>query len=109
MSNPLYTYILNIYDLVWLGWVLWHINHCRLFNAKSSSYIYIKFLLIMFLNEPKLTVKWLQVLLYIAIDSIKQSFVYTQLNDQTVLFQTIQCSISHLFILFQCQTVLFDL
>ena len=21
MPNPLYTYILNIYDLVWLGWV----------------------------------------------------------------------------------------
>ena len=31
MPNPLYTYILNIYGLV-----LWHINHCRLFNAKSS-------------------------------------------------------------------------
>ena len=41
MPNPLYTYILNIYDLVW---VLWHINHCRLFNAKSSLYIYIKYL-----------------------------------------------------------------
>ena len=26
-----------------------------------------------------------------------QSFVYIQLNDQTVLFQTIQFSISHLF------------
>ena len=26
---------------VWFGWVLWHINHCRLFNAKSSLYIYI--------------------------------------------------------------------
>ena len=33
-----------------------------------------------------------------------QSFVYAQLNDQTVLFQTIQ--FSHLF---ECQTVLFDL
>ena len=28
---------------------------------------------------------------------IKQSFVYTQTNDQTVLFLTIQFSISHLF------------
>ena len=27
--------------MIWLGWVLWHINHCRLFNAKSSLYIYI--------------------------------------------------------------------
>ena len=24
--------------LVLLGWVLWHINHCRLFNAKSCFY-----------------------------------------------------------------------
>ena len=94
MPNPLYTYILNIYDLVllgfmayqahqpptsvitvlspwlaadeyrvshvfshvvwwkfkkriyriWFGWVLWHINHCTLFNAKSSLYIYIKYI-----------------------------------------------------------------
>ena len=44
MPNPLYTYILNIYGLVWFGLVLWHINHCRLFNAKSSLYIYIKYI-----------------------------------------------------------------
>ena len=25
--------------MIWFSWVLWHINHCRLFNAKSSSYI----------------------------------------------------------------------
>ena len=24
--------------------VLWYINHCRLFNAKSSLYIYIKYI-----------------------------------------------------------------
>ena len=40
MPNPLYTYILNIHDF--FGWVLWYINHCGLFNAKSSLYIYIK-------------------------------------------------------------------
>ena len=22
--------------MIWFGWLLWHINHCRLFNAKSS-------------------------------------------------------------------------
>ena len=27
--------------MIWFGWVLWHINHCRLFHAKSSLYIYI--------------------------------------------------------------------
>ena len=38
--------------------VLWHGNHCRLFNAKSS--LYVKYmickhiLLITFLNKPKL-------------------------------------------------------
>ena len=26
---------------IWFGLVLWHINHCRLFNAKSCLYIYI--------------------------------------------------------------------
>ena len=47
MPNPLYTYILNIYDLVWLG--LWHINPCRSFNAKSSLCIkYIGFGLVGF-------------------------------------------------------------
>ena len=25
----------------WVGWFLFHINHCRLFNAKSSSCIYV--------------------------------------------------------------------
>ena len=44
LLNPLYTYILNIYDLVWLGWVIWHINRCRFFNAKSSLYIYIEYI-----------------------------------------------------------------
>ena len=45
-------------------------------------------------------VKWFQVILHIANNSIKhQSFVYTQLNDQTVLFQAIQFSISYLFAL----------
>ena len=27
--------------MIWFGWVLCHINHCRLFYAKSSLYIYI--------------------------------------------------------------------
>ena len=40
-NHPL-IYISNIYEL--FGWVLWHINHCRLFNAKSFLYIYIKYL-----------------------------------------------------------------
>ena len=30
--------------MIWFDWVLWHINHCRLFNVKSSLYIYIKYI-----------------------------------------------------------------
>ena len=55
-------------------------------------------LLITFLNEPKLiflhTIKWFQVLLTMQLNISK---LFTQLNDQTVLFQTTQFSISHLF------------
>ena len=36
---------------------------------------------------------------YVSLTIKHQSFVYTQLNEQTVLFQTIQFSISHLFAL----------
>ena len=64
----------------WFGLVLWHINHCSLFNAKSFLYIYIKYMISK--HKPELiflhTVKWFQVLLCITNNSIKQqSFVYT--------------------------------
>ena len=37
-----HVYLLQeIQILVWFGLVLWHINHCWLFNAKSCLYIYI--------------------------------------------------------------------
>ena len=56
---------------LWFGLVLWHINHCWLFNAKSCYYMYI--LNILFINTV---------------------CRYTQLNDSIVLFLTIQFSIS---------------
>ena len=37
MSNPLYTCILSMYDLVRL--VLWHIKHCRLINVKPPCHV----------------------------------------------------------------------
>ena len=30
--------------IIWFGWFLWHINHCWLFNAKSSLYLYIRYI-----------------------------------------------------------------
>ena len=29
---------------IWFCFGLWHVNHCRLFNAKSFLYIYIKYI-----------------------------------------------------------------
>ena len=78
MLNSLFTYMYWIY-MIWCGWVLLHVNHYRLFNAKSSLYIYAKYmicqqiLLITFLNEPELifcTVKWFQVFLFNSNNSI---------------------------------------
>ena len=43
MSNPLYTYTVNIYYLVWLGLTVY--QPYRLLNVKSSLYIYIKYIL----------------------------------------------------------------
>ena len=37
-------YIYMRYIWFRLGWVLWHINHCRLFNAKSSFHIYMRYI-----------------------------------------------------------------
>ena len=60
MPNPIYIYIYIYIYMIWFGWVLWHINHWRLFNAKSSLYIYIRYmickhiLLIIFLNKTEL-------------------------------------------------------
>ena len=36
--NPLYALYIKY---IWFGWVLWHINHCSLFIAKFSLYIFI--------------------------------------------------------------------
>ena len=60
--------------------------------------------MILFLNESVLiclhTVKWFQVLQPIANNSIKhQSFIYTQLNAQTVLVIAIRFNESHIFAL----------
>ena len=35
---------ISIRYMIWFGWVLWHINHYRLFNAKSTFYIFIQYI-----------------------------------------------------------------
>ena len=79
--------------MIRFGLVLWHINHCWLSNAKFDLYI-------LDLLTKANKVEWFLVLLCITATPIKhQSIVYRQLNNETVLFQAIQFSISHLFVL----------
>ena len=74
---------LNEPEFIFLHRVEWF----HVFLSNTNNFI----LLIFCLH----TVKWYQVLLCITNNSIKhQSFVYTPLNDQTVLFLTIQFSMS---------------
>ena len=64
------------------------------FNGFTHFY-QIRMLLIIYLH----TVKWFQVLLQIANNSVKhQSFIYSHLNVKTVLFQTIQFRMSNSYI-----------
>ena len=36
--------------MFWFGWNLWHNNYCRLFNAKSSLFMYIKYIRFVFVG-----------------------------------------------------------
>ena len=66
---------IQLFDLVWFGLVLSHINNWRLFHARSILYI--------------------ETVLFQTIHmSISTAFVCSQLNVKTVLFQTIQFSTS---------------
>ena len=69
--KELRTSLHNIREVVWFGLVLWHINYCKLFNAKSI-YIHI--------NSSILN------------NSVQQRYTVSQ--SKTVPFQTIQISIS---------------
>ena len=40
-SGNLYAPRRYMSNIIWFSWVLWHINHCRLFDTKLSLYIYI--------------------------------------------------------------------
>ena len=77
MPNPFYTYRQFYFKQVSLTSV-----HCL--NVKTSS-----------ISSYLVKVKWFQVLLRITSNLNEyQSFIYTQLNVKTVLFQAIQLSIS---------------
>ena len=41
----------SIPTTVWFGWFLWHINYCRLFDAKSSFYLYIYIYIYIYIYE----------------------------------------------------------
>ena len=74
-----------------VGWFLWHINLCRLFNAKSIFMQIVLFQTIQFSTSTQ----FVKTFLFHAIQfsqavliqfSISRGFVYTQLNVKTVLY-----------------------
>ena len=89
----------------WLvGWILWHINLCRLFNAKS---IFIQIISSISNNSVQheytaqlsktflfQTIQFIQTVLIQLIQFSISTFVYTQLNVKAVLYITIQFSVS---------------
>ena len=97
--------------MIFFGCVLWHINHCRLFNAKYFLYVYIKYIgfgLIGFygistilghlMPNPFYTYIFIWFLNIFCRLYIKQAWVhfsFTQLNGFTYLslLQTIQFTI----------------
>ena len=111
----------------WFVLVLWHINHCRLFNAKSGLYIYIRYIWIglfwfygistivgyLMLNTVYTYILDIYMICKHKSTKLNSSkycnvsltiqlninHLFIQLNDQRVLFLTIQFSMSHLFAL----------
>ena len=95
MPNPLYTKILNIYDLVWLSFMAY-----QPLQVILCQILFIHIYYIYMICEYKSTNQNTSILLCSINNLIKhQLFVYTQLNDETVLFLTIQFGISHMFAL----------
>ena len=97
MPNPVFTYIkwfVNSFGRYIFKWAWAHsFVHSEMVSSISIQHKYFYLRLIICLH----TIKWFQIFLYITNNSIIQTFVYTQLNDQTALFQTTQFSASHLF------------
>ena len=91
MPNPLDTYLFNIKILrrIWLGWVLWHINHCWLFNAKSYLYIYIKYIgfgLVGFYDISTIVIYLIPNPAYTYINIFVNILLITFLNEPELIF-----------------------
>ena len=82
-------------DQFQFGLVLWHINNFRLFDAKSSLYRYIIYMICKHKSAKLNGSKYCYISLTTQLN-ISYRFKH---SDQIVLFQTIQFSINHLFTL----------
>ena len=90
MDISIYYSFICLHTIKWFHALLCNINNVTsVICLHTVKWIFIYDLLLFYLP----TVKWFKVLLCIIKNSIKhQSFIYTKLDDQTVLFQTIKFS-----------------
>ena len=83
--------------MVYFALLWWHINYCRLFNAKSGLHTHTHtHIYIYMICKHKLTRLNSSKYCYVSLPIQHQSFVY-EVKYQTTLFQAIQLRISHLF------------
>ena len=84
-----------IINLGSFGWVLWHINHCRSYSAKSSLYIntlyvwFINHLLITFLKSLKFFYVFIYLFIYLLL-TIKWFLAFPS-NTSNTIFLLIIC------------------
>ena len=71
--------------MIWFGLVLWHINDCKLFNVKSSLYIYVIYMISKIVYTQFNVCKYFQVSQIIQLNI--NNFFYTQLKDQMFYFK----------------------
>ena len=86
--------------MIWFDLVLWHINQVRLLNAKSSLYIYIRYMIskqileITSLNDTELTLLQLNSLISLGLRHINLCRLFNAKSIFIQIFQTIQFSMS---------------
>ena len=100
--------------MIWFDLVLWHINHCSLFNANSYFYIYIEYVwfdllwiygistIVGYLKPNTLNMICKHILLITFLNE-PEHFFQTVKRFQVLLYKMSQFNISHFFAHIVCR------